>query len=157
MRKSVGIFGLFLLLLFASGALADELTDRAAINRALSSLNASSGQPPAFTVQGNAATEIEQLRRAHPRGFRITGTAELPSVAISHEVWGEATLTIPVEFPMASRNIAFVTPDVATVEGSYRYEDETGAVRTMPLFFVVKRESGEWKVASVKGLAAKAN
>jgi hypothetical protein len=129
----------------------DETADRFAIARTLPALNAP--DPTAlFAANSTAALELQRLRAPHPKAFRITGTSDLPSVKISPAVWGEAELHIPIEFPLDGRNIAFISPDVAVVEAGYSFEED-GALRRLPLLITMKRESGVWKIASLKALA----
>jgi hypothetical protein len=82
---------------------------------------------------------------------------------ISHEPWGEATIDFPGRWPHAtmevvnprivSRTIRFITPDVALAEGACVYREDGGGTRFTPLLFVMKREGGGWKIASLRVLA----
>jgi hypothetical protein len=146
-------------LFFASYALADEAADGAAIGRAIAALNESSNEPAQhdalFMKDGNAASELALLRRVNPP-FRIVGpsgsSAPMPTVTISHEPWGEARISFPpVELRTADRSIMFITPDVALAEGACMYHD--AATPTIPLLFVMKKEGGDWKIASLRVLA----
>jgi hypothetical protein len=123
---------LWVILFFAGCAWADEAADRAAIVRVIAALNAVPRRGDLFTpdVDGRAALER-------------------PTVVISHEPWGEATINLPgtgVGRAIASRQIRFVTPDVAVVDGEF-VADGTA------LFFVMKRDAGEWRIASVRLVA----
>jgi hypothetical protein len=138
--------------LFTCCAWADQLGDRIAILQTLASLN-SAQTSEIFAADGHASEELARLRAAHPKGFRIVGSTARPSVAISHEVWGEATLTIPAEFPL-NRPVTFVSADVALIEGACSFEDEKGLEST-PLLFVLKRESSGWKISAVRELATR--
>jgi hypothetical protein len=149
---------LCVLLLFAPHALADEAAERIAIGRAIRTLNESSQHSALFT-DGRAYSEFELLRRAHPLAFRIIGPADPevmartgdPTVTISHEPWGEATINLPRRESRPS--IAFITPDVALAEGVYTYEDDHATKQTMPLLIVMKKEGDDWKIASIRALA----
>src|SRR4051812_15833323 len=146
--------------LFASGASADEVADRIAIVHSISTLNESPPHVPLFTEEGNGSVEFERLRNANPRLFRIvapgqdsTMRTDRPSVTISHEPWGEATLNSPSQLPGdSSRNITFVTSDVALAQGFCTFEDNDGIRQTKVLLFVMKKENG-WKIASIRVLA----
>ena len=85
-------------------------------------------------------------------------TAGGVTVVISHEPWGEAQIYPAGVFPQqllivnprfASGAVRFITPDVATVEGSYtRTDDDT--VQSTPLLFLMKRDRDVWKIASIR-------
>ncbi len=90
-------------LLFAPYAFADEAAERIAIGRAIATLNEPSQHSALFTEDGRAYSEFERLRTANPLAFRIIGPAadpvsmartNHPTVTISHEPWGEATINL---------------------------------------------------------------
>jgi hypothetical protein len=142
-------------LLFAACAFADEAADRIAIGHAIVSLNEPSQHRAAFTGDGLAYSEFERLRRANPMAFRIIGpgadsvSTDHPTVTISHEPWGEATINFPKSHP----SIAFITPEVALAEGACIDEDDHATTQTRPLLFVMKKEGDDWKIASLRVLA----
>src|ERR1039458_6776399 len=92
-----------------------------------------------------------------------------PTVTISHEPWGEATINFPwtdylikalrartleiLNPRIGSRTIRFLTPDVALVDGAWTYKDDGATTRTTLLLFVMKKERGNWKIASIRVLA----
>ena len=148
-------------LFFATHASAEEAADRVAINRAIGALNESTNDPsqPAalFTADGDAASELALLRRTNPP-FRIAEPSERPApgltVVISKEPWGEARIGFPAIEPPAVRPfITFVTPDVALAEGAFSYLNGTPTAQPTPLLFVMKREGGGWKIASLRVMA----
>jgi hypothetical protein len=151
MRHFASVKALWLVpMLFASYALADEAADRIAISRVITTLNDSTQPSALFTQRGYY--EFEGLRRAHPRAFQIFGPASSDAtVTISHEPWGEATINLPGSESRPS--IAFITPDVALADGLCTYEDDQGTKQTTPLLFVMKKEGGDWKIASIRVLA----
>jgi hypothetical protein len=106
---------------------------------------------PVFTEQVNGSEEFLRLRKAHPRAFQIT---DRPSMTISHEPWGEATLNIPAYVHADSnRAISFVTSDVALVQGFFTFKDNDGVRQPKALLFVLKKEENGWKIASIRVLA----
>ncbi len=142
-------------LFVASYASADEVADRAAIGRTIATLNESSQHDALFTADGNAASELALLRRVNPP-FRIVGPSDgsvaVPTVTISKEPWGEARIDFPAAEPRTvNRSITFITPDVALAEAACTYLDAT--TQATPLLFVMKREGGDWKIASLRVLA----
>jgi hypothetical protein len=165
-------------LLFASFALADEASDRAAINRTIAALNRLSQRDRLFTEDADAASELARLPKVSPVAFPIPRSAgdpaswplhDHPTVTISHDPWGEATINFPVMpllppadfYPwisllinprIASGTARFITPDVALVEGVWIYQ-EGAAAQTVPLLFVMKKEGDNWKIASLRVLA----
>jgi len=98
-----------------------------------------------------------------------TGT---PTVTISKEPWGEVTINFPwmvalppgmrdlpsmasvplAEIPdskIATGAIRFITPDVALADAEWTYKDGV-TTESVPLLFVMKREDGDWKIASLR-------
>jgi hypothetical protein len=128
--------------------------DRLAIGRAIVSLNDPLQRDNVFAEAGDAPAQYAGLRRSIPAlTFRILGPGErlgAPAVRISHEPWGEAEITLP---PASRPVIVFIGLDVALAEGACAYEEADGATRAKRLLFVMKRERGVWKVASLRVLA----
>ena len=146
-------------LLFAPYAIADEAAERIAIGRAIAALNEPSQHSALFT-DVRAYSEFERIRTANPLAFRIIGPAAYPesmarmddpTVTISHEPWGEATINLPGRESRPS--IAFITPDVALAEGAYTSQDDHATKQTTPLLIVMKKEGDDWKIASIRVLA----
>ena len=68
-----------------------------------------------------------------------------PSVDISHEPWGEATITLPPSHPViVIHGIRFVTPDVALIEATNG---------SLPVLIVMKKEGEGWRLISQHVLA----
>jgi hypothetical protein len=184
MRHYAGVKAILCLpLFFVACASADEAADRVAIGRAIATLNELPRPTALFTEDANASTELEWLPKVNPLAFRMARfrileppgdpvsllQADHPTVTISHEPWGEATIDFPcTEYlikalqarrleilnpRMGSRTIRFVTTDVALVDGAWTYEDDGATTRTTPLLFVMKKERGNWKIASIRVLA----
>jgi hypothetical protein len=139
---------------------ADDAASRAAIFQAIVSLNGGPA-PGAFTV--DADSELDRLPKVKqvfelpfPEPFQSH-----PTVTISQEIWGEATISLGdvaccweiVLSPRISCGaIRFITPEVAVAEGTWKYEDGP-ATQTIRLLFVMKNETGAWKIASLRVLA----
>jgi hypothetical protein len=162
---------LYLPLFFAAYASADEAADRVAIGRAIATLNELPQRAALFTEDASASFELERLWKGVPLAFRILEPsrdpvslpqAERPTVTISHEPWGEATINLPgmgslpaleiLNPRIVSRTIRFITPDVALADGAWTYKDGA-TTQTIPLLFVMKKEEGNWKIASLRLLA----
>lgn len=159
-----------LLPLFCACAFADESADRTAIARTIAALNEIPQRADLFTADASGLTFIPELSRdkpvtvqLQPPGEGTKAPAGRPTVTISHEPWGEATLNFPnlaimvAEYRnprVSSANIRFVTPDVALTEGSWTYLDDKGS-QTTPLVFLMKREPTTWKIAAVFALPQK--
>lgn len=155
--------GLCLLLASAVYVLADEASDRAAIERTIAGLNEMPRRGALFIDEANALAELARLPRVAPgsRILRPRGDPPLPTVTISHEPWGEATINFPL---MASPTleilnpritggaVTFITPDVALCDGTWTYNDGS-ALQTIPLLLVMKKEGADWKIASLRMLA----
>jgi len=163
---------LYLPLFFAAYASADEAADRMAIGRAIAAVNEVPQRPALFTEDADASSELERLWKVKPLRFRILGPSgdpassprvDRPTVTISHEPWGEATINFPgmeslpaleiLNPRIASRTIRFITPGVALADGACTYEDGGATTQTTPLLFVMKKEGDNWKIASLRVLA----
>lgn len=143
MRHDSGIKVILCVLMFAACALPDVVSDSAAIARAVTTLNEPLQRDTVIAEKGTAASELEALQKIHAQAFRIP--SDVPSVTISHEPWGEATLSFPGPVPA----ISFITPDVALAEGACTSDEG----QTTRLLFVMKKEGDAWKIASLRMLA----
>ena len=148
---------LLLPLLFTLQAPAEEITDRAAIAGVIAALNQIPLRPELFTADSDAPAVIRELLR----GVVIVNRDQVPTVTISHEPWGEATLNFPPQNSLPSEMlhprfvpgvINFTTPHAALARGSCVYLNES-PVRTTPLAFVMKKQGNVWKIASLLVLA----
>lgn len=83
-----------------------------------------------------------------------SSSSDHPTLVISHEPWGEATINFPgveiVNPRIESRTVRFITPDVALADGVCTYRDFNGHAETTPLLFVMKKEGERWKIASIR-------
>jgi hypothetical protein len=157
--------------LVAAYAYADEATDRLAINRTVAALNDFPQRAALFAQDSDAPSELARLPAVRPWSSplpRLPGDPALvppadgPTVTISKDPWGEATINFPVLLPragilaprIASGHIRFITPDVALADGDCLYDDGV-VMRSVPLLFVMKREGENWKIASLRVLAAR--
>jgi len=127
----------------AACAFADAAADRIAIGQTTAGLNEQPRPAALFTADSDAPAELARLLKA---------PADPPTVTISHEPFGEATINFPAVTPprFSVRAIRFVTPDVALADGGGAYSD----TQTVPVLFIMKREDGVWKIASLRRLAA---
>jgi hypothetical protein len=141
-------------LLFASCALADEASDRAAIGRVIASLNE---RPSRAGSVGESPVATAELNRLLILGISRVQASGLPTVTISHEPWGEATLnfpgisTLPATAGIVAGAMRFLTPEVALVEAEWKSEEVTTVPK--PLLFVMKKVGEDWKIASARVLA----
>jgi hypothetical protein len=168
-------------LLFASYAVADEASDRVAIDRTIAALNELPRRAALFTHDADASSELARLPRVTllwfpaPELASDPARADSPTVTISKDPWGEVTINFPwmvslppgmrnfpdmVSLPLAeipnsrivSGSIRFITPDVALADGDWTYKDGP-TTQTIPLLFVMKREGDTWKIAALRVLA----
>jgi hypothetical protein len=156
-------------LLFGSYAYADEAADRIAIERTIAALNDLPQRTALFAQDADASSELARLPKVRP-SLRILGPAadaepprtDQPTVTISKEPWGEATINFPgtvllpplnlVSPRIGSGAIRFITSNVALADGAWIYDDGV-VMRSVPLLFVMKREGENWKIASLRVLA----
>ena len=140
-------------LFLASFACADEVSDRAAITRTIVALNELPPRTSEIAESPTAASELSGL---------LIATAEVrpaasPTVTISHEPWGEATINFPgievLRYRVATATMRFLTPDVALVDGYWTRTD--GPFLFKPVLFVMKKVGDAWKIASARMLASR--
>ena len=100
------------MLLLTSAVCADEAADRPAIARTIASLNESPQRDEIFTTDADGRTALNELWKGNGNSGSASSSG-LPTVVISHEPWGEATLYFPGIRPrmVLSREIRFVSPD----------------------------------------------
>ena len=131
---------LCLTVLVASAVLADETTDRAAIEATVVALNVSLSQPNLFTGDFANADELQ----------RFVGQATL---TISREPMGEATLYLPPLKRFVARSVAFISPDTSVVVAIHERQFKPTDSTRVPVLFVLRREGSNWHIASFRVLA----
>lgn len=154
---------LCLSLLFARCVWADESADGAVIHRNIALLNQFPFRSSLFTADSDSRDMPGRLWKGRWLSYRTPSPGQ-PTVMISHEPWGEATIYFPGVFPLAvvqvvnpriqSGPIRFVTGEVALVDGNCTYKDGNDVVQITPLLFVMKKEGADWKIASIRALAS---
>ena len=122
-------------LLFFLCRAADESAGRPAIEKVIATLNEERTIASAlFTADADPA-EIHELDRLK---HRMLETARKP--------WSEVMAP-----KILSRRIRFVTPEVAIVDGVI-FQYGSTLLRSTPLIFVMRRQPGGWRIASVRVL-----
>jgi len=129
------------LIFFAAALLAGEFEDRAAIAKVIAALNNPHQRSRLFTDDADCPVDFSRLIDLHRKYD--------PGMIGMDEAWNE--LTIP---RVVSRAIRFITPEVAVVDGASTIRGAVTLARRVPLLFVMKKESGEWKISAVRVLAA---
>jgi hypothetical protein len=130
---------LWLPLLLGVSLWGEETADRAQIASVIDALN----QTPL-----NRAPELARLFTADFDGSSALAEVlhSAATITISHEPWGEATWGFTGPRPrISSAAVRFVTPEVALVDGTAARPDDS-----MPLLFILKKEGGSWKIASIR-------
>jgi hypothetical protein len=132
-------------LFLAATIWADEIQDRAAIEKVIAALNDPARRATLFTRDATSDVDFDRLIELHRRGSFSPYT-----VIGINETWTE--LTTP---RVVSGAIRFITADVATVDGASTISGAVVLRPRVPLLFIVKREGPEWKISSVRyGFAA---
>jgi hypothetical protein len=131
---------LCLTVLVASAVLADETTDRAAIEATVVALNVSLSQPNLFTGDFANADELQ----------RFVGQATL---TISREPMGEATIYLPPLKRFVTRSVTFISPDTSVVVAIHERQFKPTDSTRVPVLFVLRREGSNWHIASFHVLA----
>ena len=128
---------LFVSLLVASGAWADEATDLAGIKQTVVRLGgAMHPQPALFTPDFADSAAFERL-------------TSVGSVVISKEPFGEAQIVLPpaTGTRFAIQSIRFVTGEVALVDA---LDGQNGRESVL---LVMKKEGADWRLAAFKRIA----
>jgi hypothetical protein len=171
-RHYLRMKALFLLpLIVGICAAADEGANTAAIERTIAQVNRLPWPDGLFTADSDAPPVLEDLWKGKRLVYRLGTRADeagafetdRPHVVISHEPWGEATIEFPgvpaapalevVNPRIVNRTVRYLAPDEAVAEADSLYRDRNGDVQTTPLSFVMKKEDGRWKIASLRVLA----
>ncbi len=153
-------------------AWADEAADRTAIARTVAALNEFPQRTELFTVDADARSVLDQLWKGKRLVYRMQSrttdaaspsSSDHPTVTISHDPWGEATINFPdmdgmprlvmLNPRIVGGNVRFITLDVALADGSFEYEDGSVTAQTTPISFVMKKQGVHWKIASMRILA----
>lgn len=161
---------LSLLLIFGTRGWADEAADRAAIQHAIARLNEVPQSAELFMSDADSRAVLEQLWKGKRLAYRAKSEMRVaaplppsghPTVTISHEPWGEATINFPgrrhllpieiVNPRIESRTTRFITPDVALVDAACTFQEDR-TTQTTPLLLVMKKEGDDWKIASLRVL-----
>jgi hypothetical protein len=154
---------LCLALLCSSFTFADEAADRNSIDRAIAALNELPLRPGLLSE--DALLELSRLPRVTP-DFGILSPSSSPSgspsVSISHEPWREATIELPgsptvmklelLNPRISNRATRFVTQEVAVADGTWVFKSPSGTTQTIPIFFVLKKDSETWRIEVVRVL-----
>ena len=119
-----------MLIALAALAAAEGPADRAGVKAAVTSL-----VTPLHAITTADADGIGEVRRV-----LRDGPQEHPPLTWDYWPW---PLPVTGSGVVECWNIRFLTPDVALADGSVRHH---------PALFVVKREDGLWKIASVRFL-----
>lgn len=138
---------ILLAVLFAGGVwAADEVADRAAIEKTIGALSVAPIREDLFTADFDGRAEMARLKETP----RMVETDAKPTVVISKEPWGEATIvmqgmTVRAMPVIVVKKIRFLAAEVAMVDGMGR----------APVLLVLKKYGTDWKVASLRILAEK--
>lgn len=129
-------------LLLVAFAHADEVSDRASIDSTIAALN-----------KAQSENEWRDL-------FTADGIREFDRLpALAREPWSED----PRPWPEVSRpgfivrTVRFVSPETALVDAVSSQFGSTIVVRRTPILFVMQKEEGVWKIASVRLVAQPLN
>ena len=120
-----------LAVLLTSAAWAEEAADRVAIEATVAGLNTAPALPSLFTKDFANGNELSSF------------LPPIPTVVISREPMGEATLSI-THGRFVSRSVTFVSPDTGVVVAVYG---------RIPVLFVMRREESSWRIASFRVLS----
>ena len=165
MRHCPGMKALLCVLVtFCLCGWADETGDRRAIVKVVAALNEFQQPADLFTSDADGTDIPDRLWKGKRLVYQVrplsspASSSDHPTVTISHQPWGEATIKLPgatmavemVNPRIESRTVRFITPDVALVEGAYTFKTEGGNPETTSLLFVMKKEGDRWKIASLR-------
>jgi hypothetical protein len=137
--------------LFAGGVwAADEVADRAAIENTIRAFSLMPGRADLFTSDFDREEQVRFQKTVSTDSGAIPITIDgVPgTVVISKEPMGEAEWFPPgvtvIHGMVTVKKIRFLTPQVAMVD----------AVESGPMLIVMKKVGTDWKIASLRRLAA---
>jgi hypothetical protein len=142
--------------LVAVCACAAESDDRAAIARTIGALNQFPQPADLFTADSDARSVLDRLWKGKRPSYRVRRS---PTVTISHEPWGEATIGFPLELEnprIVVGAIRLLSSDEALAAASFVYHTTIGettprvTTEITPLLFVMKKTGAEWKIESIR-------
>jgi hypothetical protein len=131
---------LCLAVVFVSVLKADEVTDRAAIDKVIEGVNDPLQRARLFTKDVDSTVNFDSLIDMH-----LALSARVPVPVGTPEPW--RTLTQP---HVVSGTIRFITPDVAIVDGASVVRGAVTFAETVPLLFVLKKEQSGWRISAVR-------
>jgi hypothetical protein len=150
-RRAVSVAAL------AAGCLvAQEASDRQAVQRSVEALNLRNWRSATITSDPAALATFQRLLRGKNLTYRIRPGAGQPVVVAGrHGMFGNtpAKVTAPMVELQNPRvvpgAVRFVSEDEATVDASL--VEWSGTVRrSTPLLFTMKRDAGVWKIAGLQ-------
>jgi hypothetical protein len=118
----------WLVFLFGICAWADEPADRTAVDRVIAVFNQFPQQTNPFTSDADGVAALGDFWKGKRLRYQVhpePSPPRLPTLTVSHEPWGEATINLPmmtVEMAnprIVSRTTRFITSDVALVDGAF--------------------------------------
>jgi hypothetical protein len=139
----VGMRAILCLALFcAAGLWADEIHERAAIDKTIAALNDPAQRARILAWDVDSRVDFDRLVDLHRRNLPVA------SVAIGmDERWTELTVPRVVGGP-----IRFITPDVAIVDGASIIRGAVTLRPRVPLLFVMRKTDREWRIAAIRVL-----
>ena len=128
-------------LVFAVLGWADEATDRAAIEGVIGALNADQTGADQKRIAGLFTTDADnELDRLANLDRRLLQPSDKP--------WSEVTTP-----RIVIQSIRFITTEVALVDAANTQYGSTILVRRVPVLLVMKKQAGDWRIASLRILA----
>lgn len=157
------------ILIFCVFASAQDDADRTAIHQTIAAISKFPRTKDLFTADFDSASTLQQfwqgkkLRYAidlsAPKPASPSSPSVTPTIVISPEPWGEATLGMPgqpveiVNPRIETKSIRFLAPGVAMTDASLIYVESPEKTQTTPLLILLKKDSTTWKIASLRILA----
>jgi hypothetical protein len=127
-------------LVFAALGWADEGTDRAAIGGVIGALNANQTGADQERIARLFTTDADnELDRLANLDRRLLQPSDKP--------WSEVTTP-----RIVIQSIRFITAGVALVDAANTQYGSTIVVRRAPVLFVMKKQAGDWRIASLRVL-----
>lgn len=127
-------------LVFAAIAWADEATDRVAIEGVIGTLNADKTGADQKRIASLFTTDADnEFDRLANLDRRLLQSSDKP--------WSEVTTP-----RIVIQSIRFISAEVALADAANTQYGSTILVRRVPVLFVMKKQAGEWRIASLRVL-----
>ena len=125
-------------------ALADDPSERAAMNRLMDLLNDSQLRMSAFCGDVDAQAQLDGLVGIHAQVVNPSEPSLQRMIGV-YETW--SNLTMPT---IVAGRVRLMTPQIAILDAASTVNGAVSLRRKVPLRLVLRRQNGDWRIASIR-------